>query len=111
MSHEYTYFKMALESIDQGCPSLLDYETFIPHSYTGDYCSHFKNEAEFIGKAEDWLDALINTKVTDSMLAGVHAVVAANTKRMSEEAALVDRADFIALLSEDWAARHLGCEA
>jgi hypothetical protein len=111
MSNEYKHFKMAIEAIDPGCPSLEGYDDFIPPSSQDELCNHFHAEDEFISKATNWLSALKSTTIAASMLTDANAEVSKNVQRLIDEAANVDLDDFIALLREDWAARHVCCEA
>lgn len=111
MSYEYKYFKMALEAIDPGCPSLIGYDDFLPVRSPEDICCHFKNEEELIVKALSYLDDITNCKICPELLAGADHEVIANVKRLVAESSQVDREDFVALLKEDWAARHVSCEA
>jgi hypothetical protein len=111
MSNEYKHFKMAIEAIDPGCPSLEDYDDFIPPSSQDELCSHFHSEDEFISNATNWLSALKSTTIPESSLTEANAEVSKNVQRLIDEAANVDLDDFIALLREDWAARHVCCEA
>ncbi len=111
MSYEYKYFKMALEAIDPGCLSLIGYDDFLPVRSSEDICSHFKNEEQLIVKALGYLDDIANCEISPALLAGADLEVIANVKRLVAESSKVDREDFIALLKEDWAARHVSCEA
>ena len=111
MSNDYKLLKMAIDAIDPGCQSLVGYSDFIPPSTPDDLCAHFKSEDEFVGKASNWLSALKNTTIPTSTLTNTNAEVSKNVQRLIAEAANVDLDDFIALLREDWAARHVCCEA
>jgi hypothetical protein len=111
MSNEYKIFKMAIEAIDPGCPSLVGYEDFIPPATADDICRHFSTETEFIEKALNYLDGLSTCVITEEMVAGADSKTATTAKRLVDEASKVNRDEFVDLLKEDWIARHVGCAA